>query len=81
MAAIAGRIADTGANIDRIVRIARYPVTAIELDVSGVDPDQLRLPLADEAAAQQVDVAVQPAPAPARQAAGGHGRRLDTDPG
>jgi phosphoserine phosphatase len=61
MAAIAGRIADTGANIDRIERMARYPVTAIELDVSGVDPDRLRMTLAEEAAAQTVDVAVQPA--------------------
>ena len=40
MAAIAGRIADTGANIDRIERMARYPVTAIELHVSGADPDR-----------------------------------------
>ena len=39
MAAIAGRIADTGANIDRIERMARYPVTAIDLHVSGVDPE------------------------------------------
>ncbi len=31
LAAIAGRIADTGANIDRISRMARYPVTAIEI--------------------------------------------------
>jgi phosphoserine phosphatase len=61
IAAIAGRIADTGANIDRIVRIARYPVTAIELDVSGADPARLRSALAVEAAAQQVDVAVEAA--------------------
>ncbi|MGA9747052.1 MAG: phosphoserine phosphatase SerB [Nocardioides sp.] len=61
MAAIAGRIADTGANIDRIERMARYPVTAIEMHVSGADPDRLRLILAEEAAAQSVDVAVQPA--------------------
>jgi phosphoserine phosphatase len=61
VAAIAGRIADTGANIDRIERMARYPVTAIELHVSGVDPDRLRLILAEEAAAQSVDIAVQPA--------------------
>jgi phosphoserine phosphatase len=61
MAAIAGRIADTGANIDRIERMARYPVTAIELHVSGVDPDRLRMMLAEEAAVQAVDVAVQPA--------------------
>jgi phosphoserine phosphatase len=61
MAAIAGRIADTGANIDRIERMARYPVTAIDLHVSGVDPRRLRVVLAEEAARQSVDVAVQPA--------------------
>ncbi len=61
VAAIAGRIADTGANIDRIERMARYPVTAIELHVSGVDPYRLRVLLAEEAARQSVDVAVQPA--------------------
>jgi phosphoserine phosphatase len=61
VAAIAGRIADTGANIDRIERMARYPVTAIELHVSGTDPDRLRVTLAEEAAVQAVDVAVQPA--------------------
>src|SRR6478736_163317 len=61
VAAIAGRIADTGANIDRIERMARYPVTAIEMHVSGTDPDRLRVMLAGEAARQSVDVAVQPA--------------------
>jgi phosphoserine phosphatase len=61
VSAITGRIADVGANIDRIERMARYPVTAIDLHVSGADPDRLRLVLAEEAARQQVDVAVQPA--------------------
>ncbi|MDQ3166593.1 MAG: phosphoserine phosphatase SerB [Actinomycetota bacterium] len=61
LAAISGRIADSGANIDRIVRMARSPVTAIDLDVSGAEPSSLRLALAAEAARQQVDVAVQPA--------------------
>jgi len=61
VAAIAGRIADTGANIDRIERMARYPVTAIDLHVSGGDPSRLRVVLAAEAARQSVDVAVQPA--------------------
>lgn len=60
VAAITGRVADTGANIDRIVRIARYPVTAIELHVSGADVARLRDLLALEAAQQHVDVAVQP---------------------
>lgn len=60
MAAVAGRIADSGANIDRIERMARYPVTAIDLHVSGTDPDRLRAMLSVEAAAQGVDIAVQP---------------------
>ncbi len=61
MAAIAGRIADSGANIDRMERMARYPVTAIDLHVSGIAPERLRVMLAKEAASQGVDVAVQPA--------------------
>ncbi|MDQ4054889.1 MAG: phosphoserine phosphatase SerB [Actinomycetota bacterium] len=61
MAAIAGRIADCGGNIDRIERMARYPVTAIDLHVSGAEPHALRSLLATEAAAQGIDVAVQPA--------------------
>lgn len=61
MAAIAGRIADCGANIDRIERMARYPVTAIELHVSGAATHALRVVLAAEAARQGVDIAVQPA--------------------
>jgi phosphoserine phosphatase len=61
MGAMAGRVADCGGNIDRIERMARYPVTAIDLHVSGVDPDVLRGLLAAEASIQGVDVAVQPA--------------------
>ncbi len=61
MGAMAGRVADCGGNIDRIERMARYPVTAIDLHVSGADPDVLRGLLAAEAAIQGVDVAVQPA--------------------
>ncbi|KAA1429293.1 phosphoserine phosphatase SerB [Nocardioides antri] len=61
MGAIAGRIADLGGNIDRIERMARYPVTAIELDVSGADPMALRRLLARDARSLSVDVAVQPA--------------------
>ncbi len=60
VAAIAGRIAASGANIDRIQRLAHRPVTCIELDVSGADPGTLRVALAREATQQGVDVAVQP---------------------
>jgi phosphoserine phosphatase len=59
--AIAGRIADIGGNIDRIERMARYPVTAIDLHVSGADQERLRMLLAEEASRHQVDIAVQPA--------------------
>ncbi len=61
LAAVTGRIADSGANIDRIVSMARYPVTALDLDVSGGDPALLRRTLAVEASRQRVDVAVQSA--------------------
>ena len=57
--AVAGRIAASGANIDRIGRLARHPVTCIEMDVSGADPVLLREDLARTAAAQGIDVAVQ----------------------
>src|SRR6266550_1684918 len=57
--AIAGRIAASGANIDRIGRLARQPVTCIELDVSGGDPELLREDLARAAVEQGIDVAVQ----------------------
>jgi phosphoserine phosphatase len=59
MAGIAGCVADYGGNIDRIVRIARYPVTAVELEVSGVDPTVLRQQLSLTAASLGVDVAVE----------------------
>lgn len=56
---VAGRIAACGANIDRIDRLARYPVTCLEMHVSGAAPDWLRAELTAEAAVQHVDVAVQ----------------------
>jgi len=61
LAALSGRIAACGANIDRIVRLSRYPITSYELLVSGCGSSPLREQLAVEAAAQRVDVAVQPA--------------------
>jgi len=57
--AITGRIAASGANIDRITRLAQDPVTCLELDVSGADPASLRSELSREAVQQHVDVAVQ----------------------
>jgi phosphoserine phosphatase len=60
IAAIAGQIAAGGANIDRIGRLAQRPVTCIELEVSGAEPETLRAALTREATQQGVDVAVQP---------------------
>ena len=58
---VAQRIAACGANIDRIVRLSRYPIMSFELLVSGGDPERLRSELAIEAKAQRVDVGVQSA--------------------
>lgn len=60
VAAVAASIADRGANIERIDRLASYPVTSIELEVSGADPGLLRVELANEAITHGFDVAVQP---------------------
>jgi phosphoserine phosphatase len=61
VAGVAGKIAAEGANIDRIRRLSRYPVTTLELDISGGDPEALRRGLTLEAVAHGVDVAVSPA--------------------
>jgi len=59
MAALTQRIASSGGNIDRILRLARYPVTAVRLEVSGVDPDDLQSLLLEAAILHGVDVAVE----------------------
>src|SRR3989440_5681696 len=58
VAAIASRIAASGANIDRIDRLADRPVTCIELAVSGAAPGRLRAAPTREAAAPRGAVAV-----------------------
>jgi phosphoserine phosphatase len=57
-AAVAARITKTGGNIDRIFRLAKYPVTAVEFAVSGVETEPLRTALAPDAAKLGIDVAV-----------------------
>ncbi|MGW3164247.1 phosphoserine phosphatase SerB [Streptomyces sp. NPDC001142] len=57
-AAIAARITSTGGNIDRIFRLAKYPVTAVEFAVSGTGTEELRTALATQSAEIGVDVAV-----------------------
>jgi len=61
VAAVSARIAAHGANIDRIRRLSRYPVTTVELDISGADIPALRTELSLEAAVRGVDIAVSPA--------------------
>ena len=62
VSSIATVLAARGANIDRIRRLSRYPVSTLELDVSGADDiDELRRELSLEAATRGVDVAVSPA--------------------
>lgn len=57
--AAAGAIAEAGGNIERIVRIARYPVVAYELIVSAVDLATLRENLMRAGQEHRFDVAVQ----------------------
>ena len=61
VAAVTTRIAAHGANIDRIRRLSRYPVTTVEFDISGADVAALRAELSLEAAVRGVDIAVSPA--------------------
>jgi phosphoserine phosphatase len=59
LAGVTGRIALCGGNIERIVRLAAFPVHSFEFSVAGGDLDQLRRALADEAVRREVDIAVQ----------------------
>jgi phosphoserine phosphatase len=56
---ICGRIAQCDGNIERIVRLAAFPVHSYEFAVAGGDLDRLRRALADEAVQSEVDIAVQ----------------------
>lgn len=61
IARVASEIADRGGNIDRIRRIASYPVTAVAFEGSGADVAELRTALAAAAVEIGVDIAVQAA--------------------
>ncbi|KGN38728.1 phosphoserine phosphatase SerB [Knoellia subterranea] len=61
VAAVSRSVAAHGANIDRIRRLSRYPVTTLEFDVSGADLHSLRRELSLVAAEESVDIAVSPA--------------------
>ena len=60
LGAVASGIAASGGNIDRIIRLARYPVYAYEFRVTGADPIALHRLLGEAAAAHRLDVAIQP---------------------
>lgn len=59
MSDIAAVLSDGGANIDRIRRIAAYPVTAVVLEGSGGSVESLRRDLTTLAATSGVDIAIQ----------------------
>lgn len=59
VAELARRMAGRGWNIDRIRRIASYPVTAVVFEGSGEDIADLRRELSEAASGLGVDVAVQ----------------------
>ena len=61
VAAVSTAVARHGANIDRIRRLSRWPVTTVELDVSGADVPRLRRDLALVSAQTGCDIAVAPA--------------------
>lgn len=59
IAAIAGELAERGANIERIYRTASYPISAFEFVVSGSTQQEIQAALAIVSADQGVDIAVQ----------------------
>ncbi len=58
---VTSQVASCGGNIERIVRLAAYPVHCYELTVAGADLDRMRRALAEEAARCRIDIAVQAA--------------------
>lgn len=60
LAAVAHGISHSGGNIDRIVRLARYPVYAYEFTVTGAEPLTLHRLLGEVAAVHRLDIALQP---------------------
>ncbi|TQS43645.1 phosphoserine phosphatase SerB [Cryptosporangium phraense] len=59
VAAVAKAVSDLGGNIDAITRLSKYPVTSLELRVSGVESDPLRTTLSALATGHRIDVAVE----------------------
>jgi phosphoserine phosphatase len=57
--AVTAAIAIGGGNIDRIVRLSRYPVMSYEFVVVDGDPDVMRGALVDASASHRIDVSLQ----------------------
>ena len=60
IAKIAQAVRDASGNIERISRIAAYPVTAIELIIQAPDNEKLRKEAAAVASERGIDISVQP---------------------
>lgn len=60
LGAVSGAITSAGGNIDRVVRLAVYPVYAYEFRVTDADPIKLRERLGAVASGNRLDIAVQP---------------------
>ncbi|MCP4224269.1 MAG: phosphoserine phosphatase SerB, partial [Actinomycetia bacterium] len=56
--AVASVVAANDGNIDRIIRLAKYPVMAYELAISGPDRDRIRASLLEHAHDMACDIAV-----------------------
>ncbi|MCW2567828.1 MAG: phosphoserine phosphatase SerB [Mycobacterium sp.] len=59
LAEVARTVADHGGNLDSITRLSRYPVTSLELMVSGAAGKPLQAALAEVAANTGIDIAVE----------------------
>jgi phosphoserine phosphatase len=59
LGATAGAVAGAGGNIERIIRLSRYPVFSFELQVTGGDETAMRAALLEASRACGIDVAVQ----------------------
>lgn len=59
LARVAETITGCGGNIDGVFRVADHPVTALEMEVTGADPDDLRVHLAKVSAESGIDLSVQ----------------------
>jgi phosphoserine phosphatase len=70
LGALASAVAANGGNIDRIIRLAKYPVVAYELAISGPDRDGIQAAVLEQAHDLNCDIAVH------RQGLGRRAKRL-----